>query len=67
MQTHEFFKKYASTPLDKRFEVISLKGSGLMTLDEIYKRVHEIQDELRPKHIEQQKLIDIAEWFWSKD
>lgn len=65
MQIEEFYKRYANTPLADRNKEIDAGDSGKFTLNEIYERVHNIEEFLRPYKITQQGLIDIANKFIS--
>ena len=64
MKKEEFYKKYANTPIGNRYEAINIIKYGLLTLAGIYKRIKEIDDELRPTEIERQKLLNIAEDYY---
>lgn len=63
MQTEEFFKRYANTLLDDRMTPLNFAESGMMTLDEIYKQVQNLEDYMRPIRIQQQNLMDMAAKF----
>ena len=63
MKLHEFFGKYANTPLDKRDKVLNFNNLGLMTLNDVYQRLKDISNELRPKEIERDKLLDEVSKF----
>ena len=68
MKPHEFFHKYANTPLSERDFLITHDryGSNIepVTLSEIYQRISAIEDKIRPDHIELEKLLGIAEDYW---
>lgn len=64
MELNEFYAKYANTPLGDRFQLIEMSESDPLTLNEIYKRVEELDNEMRPKRIEQDRLINKAVDFW---
>lgn len=63
MQVEEFYRRFANTSLDQRFIPLDFAASGMMTLDEIYKQVHSLEDYLRPVRMQQQNLIDMAARF----
>jgi len=58
MRSHEFYRLYANTPLDQRFVALNFRKTGLTTLSDIYKRVKEIEDKIRPDVIELERLFD---------
>lgn len=60
MKINEFFAKYANTPLSLRFTPISFREGGDMTLEQVHKRVKELEDQMRPMRIEEDKLIKLA-------
>lgn len=61
MKIHEFFQKYSNTPLDNRFNIVSIADLGLMTLSDVYKELSAIEDEIRPYVIREQKLLQVIE------
>ena len=68
MKPHEFFHKYANTPLSERGKTITHDryGSNIKstTLSKLYQRIKDIEDKIRPDHIELEKLLGIAEDYW---
>ena len=48
MKKHEFFQKYANLPIDKRTPEIM----------EIYRKIKELSDEMRPNEIKMDRLLD---------
>jgi hypothetical protein len=66
MQIHEFFSEYANTPIEGRFKLLDFNQAGTLTLQDISNRMHELEDEMRPKRIEQERLMAIAEKYWSR-
>ena len=68
MKPHEFFGKYANTPLAERGKTINYDryGSNIepITLSELYKRISAIEDKIRPDHIELEKLLRVAEDYY---
>lgn len=66
MDTSQFHRKYANTPLKNRFEVLDIGKYGMMTLSDIYERVKFLEDQIRPQGIEIDKLTHAAEWYWIK-
>ena len=69
MKTHEFYHKYANTPLAEREKEITLDryGSNIegITLTKIYQRIKTIQDKIRPDEIELDKLLRRADDYYS--
>ena len=63
MLTHEFYGKYANVPISDRLHLLNFKELGLTSLDQVYKRVKELDDEMRPKIIERDRLISLSEDF----
>lgn len=65
MQTHEFFDKYANTPMDKRFVILDFNKTGTMTLHDVYERIKIAEDIMRPHRIEVDDLLDRVEKYLS--
>jgi len=63
MKLSEFYSKYANTSLKERS--VKLEGSS-KTPQQIYKRLREIGDKIRPLRIEEEKLLREAEWGFMK-
>jgi len=63
MEVHKFFDKYANTPIGDRFKLIDVSETPI-TLSLINARMQDLEDEMRPKRIEQTELIKLAEKFW---
>lgn len=63
MTVEQFITEYANTPIDKRFEPIDVIKYGDLTLGKIYREIKKLEDEMRPKRIRQDKLLNIAEKF----
>ena len=63
MKTHEFFGKYANVPLAKRGKVLDFNNLGLMTLHDVYVRIKELEDKMRPDRIERDNLLSEVEKF----
>ena len=66
MKIHEFYLKYANTPLKKRFELLSnAYNSPLlgMTLASVYKELKIIDDKLRKDEIRREELLEEVEKF----
>lgn len=61
MKEHEFFKKFANLPLGKRMVVLNKIGCSDLTMYEIYKQLHEINDVMRPWILKQESLLSVAE------
>jgi len=59
MRKHEFYEKYANTPIENRFIIINIAEFGLLTLNDIYKEIKKIDEQIRPLEIRRQKLLDI--------
>lgn len=71
MKSHEFYRKYANTPLAERDVTITHDRYGIniepITLTKIYQRVKELQDRICPDMIELEKLLNRAgEYYESK-
>lgn len=66
MKVEKFLLKFANTRLGDRFKLIKMSEFEAITLNEIYDRVSRLNEEMRPKRIEQNKLIKMAEDFWDK-
>jgi len=60
MQSHEFYQRYANTPLNKRFIPLNTTKAGLTTLYDIYKQVNELEDKMRPDVIKIQNLLNLV-------
>jgi hypothetical protein len=60
MQVHEFFAKYANTPIKLRFVPISFKDGGDMTLNNVYDEMKQLEDKMRPMRIRQTELLKLA-------
>lgn len=60
MQIHEFFAKYANTPLKLRFVPISFKEGGDITLNDVYDEMKELEEKMRPMRIRQTELLKLA-------
>jgi hypothetical protein len=58
MKTDEFYRKYANTPIANRLISLNMKGDSLESL---YREIDRLQNEMRPRMIYQQSLIDEAE------
>ena len=66
METHEFYRKYANTPLDKRFKILSNDFTNLlngMTLNGVYQEIKTIDDKIRPDIIRKEKLLEAIDKF----
>lgn len=57
MKTHEFFAKYANTPLDDRSKMLP---DSYMTLNDVYERVKKNEEIVRDRHEESKELIAVA-------
>lgn len=69
MKKHEFYAKYADTPLGDRFHWLTLAHNSpifRMTLHEIYLEIKEIDDRLREDEIRREKLLREVEPFLIK-
>ena len=65
MKTHEFIKRYASLPLDKRGTILNSTKFGLMTMFGVYRKIMDLGDKIRPFAIKQEKLLEIADEYLS--
>lgn len=61
MKTHEFFQKYANTPFKERAKFIFSPDD--MALCDVYLRIHELEDIMRPMRIERDELLRKVEGF----
>lgn len=61
MKVHEFFHKYANSPLQKRFITLNFNEWGMTTLSTVYKRLTELEDKIRPMRIEEDELLEAVE------
>ncbi len=57
MMIHEFFARYANTPLNKRFQIINFGKFGTMTLNQAYQRMTELEEKKRPYEIEEDSIL----------
>ena len=62
MQPYQFFKIYANIPLKDR----EIKLSNRKTLNQIYQKVHKLEEKVRPIHIKEDHLIKVAVNHWIK-
>jgi len=63
MQPYQFFKIYANIPLKDR----EIKLTNGLTLNQIYQKVHKLEEKIRPSHIKQDHLIKVAVNHWIKN
>ncbi len=61
MKIHEFFGKYANVPMSLRFTPLNFSKGGNMTLSDVHKRITELENQMRPLRIEEDKLLELAE------
>ena len=64
MKEEEFYRKYANTPLGKRYDIISFEKSGKMTINDVYVQMIKLGDQIRPLNIEQEELLKLADIFF---
>lgn len=64
MKVEEFFKKYANLPIGDRFKAVDIANYGLTSFQELYKQIHDLEDQMRPMRIRQNKLLEDAERFF---
>jgi len=70
MKIHEFYQKYANTPMEKRFSLLSNDYSSILlgkTLSNVYEEIKAIDDKLRPDEIRREKLLEAVEKFLTKN
>jgi hypothetical protein len=60
MRVNDFFQKYANTPLALRNTPLSFKDGGDTTLNDCYQRIKELENEMLPMRLEQDKLMKLA-------
>ena len=61
MTIEEFYNKYDSTPLEKRFIPLNFATSGLTTLHEIWMQVSALDGLIQPLRRKQDDLVKLAE------
>jgi len=61
MQVHEFFQKYANTPIEHRFNIINFNKLGTMSLNGVYERLKKLEDIMRPHRIEEDNLLRVID------
>ena len=61
MKTNEFYKRYANTPLEKRYKIISIQKGEELTLNDVYHELIRIEKEIRPNLIRQGELLSLAD------
>lgn len=60
MKKHEFFAKYANTPLSLRFVPIDFNKGGNMTLSNVNDEMKRLEDQMRPMKIREDELLKLA-------
>ena len=66
MKDYIFYRKYANVPLKKRFGLLSNDYTSPllgMTLDNVYKEIHDIDNKIRNDIIRKEKLLKAVEKF----
>ena len=58
MKAYEFFAKYANTLLANRLIGLDMQGT---TLQDLYRDIENLETQMRPLRIQQQKLLQKAE------
>ncbi len=69
MKDHEFYQKYANTPLGERLELLSNDFTSPllgMTLNAVYQEIKGIDDKIRPDIIRKEKLLTAVAKLWLK-
>lgn len=61
MKIHEFFSKYANTPLSKRFVPLNFNEGGMQTLHDIYEELNSLEKSIQPTVIREEELLRRAE------
>lgn len=61
MKAHEFFSKYANTPLEDRFTILDFNKAGIATLNSVYKEMAMLEDAMRPLKIREEELLKLVE------
>ena len=68
MKPHEFFRKYANTPLADREKTILHDRYGIniepITLSKLYQQIKVIEDKILPDRIELEKLLNRADEYY---
>ncbi len=68
MQSHEFYQKFANTPLKERYAVLSNVSTNplfRMCLIDVFYEVRKIEDKIRPDIIKKEKLLSAVENLWT--
>ena len=66
MKKHIFYRKFANTPLSKRFDVLSNAYNEVllgMTLLDVFNEIESIDNKLREDEIRREKLLEAVEKF----
>ncbi len=66
MKIHEFFRKYANVPMSLRITPLNFSKGGNMTLSDVHKRISQLEDQMQPLRIEEDKLLELAEPLLSR-
>jgi hypothetical protein len=60
LKIHEFFSEYANLPIGNRMIPLDFGRLGLTTMQDIYKAIHDLEDEMLPKRIKVTELLATA-------
>jgi hypothetical protein len=66
MKLHEFYAKYADTPLGERFRIITNASNNHITgmaLNDIYQELKAIDDKLRDDEIRREQLLRDVDFY----
>ena len=66
MKLHEFFEKFANTPIDKRFQILTFDVTSPiqdMSLLQIYESLELLEVEIRSKRTRQEEILRVVSGF----
>lgn len=61
MKAHEFFAKYANTPLGDRFTILDFNKAGIATLNSVYEEMKMLEDAMLPLRVREEQLLKLVE------
>jgi len=64
MKKEMFYQMYADTPLSDRFGVINFQESGIMTLNDLYQKLKELDKQMQSPIRRQDKLLKLADQYY---
>lgn len=63
MQKHEFYRRYANLPIDKRMTVLDMANYGFLNIGGVYTEIHYADEAIAEIKAKQDKFLKIAEKF----